>query len=372
VVEREDSLVRGLVGGVATFRWLAWAWMVLILVFGDQFQSHKTRPWVAYAFAGLALVVTTAGTVLLRRRPEVLTTLPVIVPEVAVGFALGIGDQLAYNGVNHSQWLASTWPLAGILMAGIAFGGRGGLTAGVAVGLGRLGGDLLDQNLPNGGVGDPALPAISTVVLYALAGGMAGYLTVKLRDAERRISLAQAREEISRTLHDGVLQTLALVQRRSSDPDVVRLAHDQERELREFLFGSPTAVSGGGEVGARLRHAVARFEDHHGATAKVVLAPDMPTLRPQVADALLGAVTEALTNAGKHGQAQTVTVYAEPVDGSVFCSVKDDGDGFDPASVPEGVGIERSIRGRVTEVGGRVEVDGRPGRGTEVRCWLPI
>lgn len=371
-MEQEDSLVRGLVGGVATFRWLAWGWMVVILLSNTQFDSPQTRPWVAYAFAGLALVVTVAATLLLRRRPQVLTTLPVIVPEVAAGFALGIGDQLAYNGVAHSQWLASTWPLAGILMAGIAFGGWGGLTAGIAVGLGRLAGDLLDRNLSWGGVGDELFPAVSTVVLYALAGGMAGYLTVKLRDAERRISLAQAREEIGRTLHDGVLQTLALVQRRSSDPDVVRLAHEQERELREYLFGSPTTVSGGGEVGARLRHAAARFEDHHGAVANVVLAPDMPTLRPQVADALMGAVTEALTNAGKHGQASTVTVYAEPVDGSIFCSVKDDGAGFDPARVPEGVGIERSIRGRVTEVGGRVEVDGRPGRGTEVRCWLPL
>jgi signal transduction histidine kinase len=65
-------------------------------------------------------------------------------------------------------------------------------------------------------------------------------------------------------------------------------------------------------------------------------------------------------------------VYAEPADeGGVFCSVKDDGTGFDTASTTEGVGLARSVRSRVEEVGGRVEVDGNAGRGTEVRLWVP-
>jgi signal transduction histidine kinase len=90
-----------------------------------------------------------------------------------------------------------------------------------------------------------------------------------------------------------------------------------------------------------------------------------------VADALVGAVSEALTNAGKHGGAKTVTVFAEPTDGTLFCSIKDDGSGFDTSATNDGVGISRSIRGRIVEVGGRVEIDGHPGRGAEVRCWVP-
>jgi signal transduction histidine kinase len=201
---------------------------------------------------------------------------------------------------------------------------------------------------------------------------VAGFVTARLRTAERRISLAQAREEVARTLHDGVLQTLAVVQRRTEDPDIVRLAHEQERELREFLFGTPGAVGGGGDLGTRLRAAAARFEDRYGGTARVVLAPDTPTLPPAVVEALTGAVGEALANAGKHGGTGTVTVFAEPLDGELFCSVKDDGAGFDPDATPEGAGLQRSVRGRIAEVGGRVEIDGRPGRGTEVRCWVPI
>jgi signal transduction histidine kinase len=372
VGEREDALVRGLLTGVAGFRWLAWLWMaLLVMVSRPELERAPARPWVAYALTGAALLVTAGTTVILRADPRRLTSLPAIVAEVAVGVGLGVGDQVAYNGVDHAQSLGSAWPLAGILTAGVAFAGRGGLVAGVAVGLGHLAGDQFDPAF-RWSYRPDVVPALSTVVLYALAGGMAGFVMVKLRDAERRISLAQAREEVARTLHDGVLQTLALVQRRSRDPDMTRLAHEQERELREFLFGAPTTVSGGGQVGSRLRAAAARFEDHYGAQARVVLAPDLPVLGPEVADALVGAVTEALTNAGKHGAARTVTIFAEPTGETLFCSIKDDGSGFDPATTPERVGLPRSIRARIGEVGGRIEVDGGPGRGAEIRCWVPL
>ena len=370
LAEREDSLVRGLLSGVAVFRWLAWAWLVMVLVVSrPELNQPGNRPWVAWLLAGAALAVTAGSTVLLRQDIWRLTSLPVIAVEVGVGFALAAGDQVAYHGHAHPQMLASVWPLAGIITAGIAYAGRGGLIAGAVVGLGHLLGRTLNptwawdrQHL---------VSPLSSVVLYALAGATAGLVTVKLREAERRISRAQAREEIARTLHDGVLQTLAVVRRRSTDADLVRLAHEQERELREYLFGSATTISGGGEVGARLRSAAALFEDRYGGSARVVLAPDLPAVTPDVADALVGAVGEALTNAGKHGAATTVTVFAEPADDSLFCSVKDDGAGFDTAAVAEGVGLSRSIRGRVVEVGGRVELDGNPGRGAEVRLWVP-
>jgi signal transduction histidine kinase len=373
VVGSEDSLVRGLLTGVGAFRWLAWAWMVVILVLGrPELDAPEARPWVAYMLAMLALAATATTTVLLRRDVALLASVPVIAGEVAVGFVLGVGDSLAYNGVEHPQWLASSWPLAGILTAGAVLGVRGGLGAGLVVGWGRLCGAFIDPNFRVGHRAD-VISALSTVILYAIAGGIAGYVTGKLREADRRLSLAQAREEIARTLHDGVLQTLAIVQRRARDPDLARLAHQQERELREYLFGLPDTVGGGGELGARLRAAAARFETHYEARATVALAPDVPSLSDDVTDALVGAVSEALTNAGKHGGASTVTVFAEPGDDDqLFCSVKDDGDGFDPDVLRPGVGLTRSIRGRISEVGGRVEVDGHPGRGAEVRCWVPV
>jgi hypothetical protein len=92
------------------------------------------------------------------------------------------------------------------------------------------------------------------------------------------------------------------------------MAREQERDLREFLFDAGPAADRGGaaDVGPRLRAAAARFEDAYGGRVDVVLAPDLPHLDGARADALAGAVGEALNNAGKHGRATRVTVYAEP------------------------------------------------------------
>src|SRR6185436_19747251 len=101
----------------------------------------------------------------------------------------------------------------------------------------------------------------STTLLYALAGGVAGYMASLLRTAESEVAAARARENVARTLHDGVLQTLAIIERRSDDADLARMAREQERDLREFLFGAgPSADQGGArDVGPRLRAAAARF-----------------------------------------------------------------------------------------------------------------
>lgn len=369
VDDREDALVRGLLTGIAVFRWLAWAWAVVVLILSrSELSEPEARPALALVLVGAALLVTVVDTALLGTDPARLLSTPVVAAEVAVGVALAAGDELAYNGVAHAQTLSSVWPLAGVMTAGIALRWRGGVAAGALIGLGTAAGEILG---PDRWTDADTVSAVSSVVLYALAGLVAGFVTTRLREAERRISLAQAREEVARTLHDGVLQTLAVVQRRTADPDIVRLARDQERELREFLYGTRAAVGGGGDLGTRLRTAAARFEDRYGGTARVVLAPDTPPLPERTVEALAGAVGEALANAGKHGGATTVTVFAEPLDGELFCSVKDDGSGFDAAATDEGTGLRRSVRGRIAEVGGRVEVDGRPGRGVEVRCWVP-
>jgi len=362
----------GLLRGLAAFRWAAWVWVATVTVVG---RDDLQRPWLAWLLLLAALAVTVRWTFLLRRKPADMLTPATIGVELAVGIALVVCDGWAYapdHAFATSQSLGVAWPLAGVLTAGIAWGSAAGAIAGAALGFARLGGTLANGVDLSSVTGNRITSIVSTGVVYALAGAIAGYVAMLLRRAERQISAARAREELGRTLHDGVLQTLAVVERRTDDPTLAGLAREQERELREYLFGDPAAtIGGGGDLGSTLRRAAGRFEDAYGGRVQVLIADDVPSLTDSERDAVAGSVGEALTNAGKHGEASQVTVFLEPDGRGLFCSVKDDGVGFDPETTQEGIGVTQSIRGRIDEIGGRVEIRSHPGNGTEVCLWIP-
>jgi signal transduction histidine kinase len=166
-----------------------------------------------------------------------------------------------------------------------------------------------------------------------------------------------------------VLQTLAVIQRRSDDTELAALARDQDRDLRDFLAGASTTHP---DFTSSLRAAAALHERRHGSRVEVVIADDLVEPAAPTTAALAGAVGEALANVGKHAQAERVVVYAEPSDDDgVFVSVKDDGIGFDVQSTERRIGLRDSIGARVESIGGRVEISSKPGRGTEVRLWAP-
>jgi signal transduction histidine kinase len=366
---------RGMLRGVAAFRWGTWVWMAIVVLLRRDELGH---PLVAWLLVGAALGWTIAATVLVERNPDALSTFPAIACELTIGMALGLGGGFAYEDAtsigqafSSTRTLGFAWPIAGIISAGVVYGAGAGAVAGALVAIPRFFAPIANGWAFDTFEGSNWFSLASTTLLYALAGSVAGYMTAALQRAQDEVAAAHARERVARTLHDGVLQTLAVIERRADDPQLAQLAREQERELREFLFGGDTKDPA--DVGVRLRAAAGRYEDAFGGRVDVVLAPDLPTLDVQCVDALAGAVGEALMNAGKHGRAQRVTVFAEPADddAGVVCSVHDNGRGFDPASARAGVGLTRSIRGRMEEAGGRVEIESRPGSGTEVRLWLP-
>lgn len=362
---------RSVLQGLTAFRWAAWLWLTTVVLLT---RRDLARPWLAAGLVALALAVTVADTFLLRTDHRALLRPGPVAVELATGASLVLADGWAYapgHVFSTSQSLGSVWPLTGVLAAGLAAGPVVAGLAGVFLGLARAGAAVANAAALD--TGGRVLSLTNTVVFYAVGGAVAGYLARLLRRAEAEISTSRAREEVVRTLHDGVLQTLALVERRAGDPALARLAREQERELREFLFGTAgDRTAGGRDLEAALRAAAARYEESFGGRVQVLVADDVPVLDAGSVAALTGAVGEALVNAGKHGRAGTVTVYVEPdKESAVFCSIKDDGVGFDPAVIPEGVGLSRSIRGRVVEAGGRVEVRAVPGAGAEVMLWLP-
>ena len=94
-------------------------------------------------------------------------------------------------------------------------------------------------------------------------------------------------------------------------------------------------------------------------------------LEPELATVVYRLVQEALTNAVKHAEAETLTVEISERDAEVAVSVRDDGTGFGRERLRDGgfglIGMEE----RVQLVGGRLEIDSTPGTGTAVRAWLP-
>ncbi|WP_346926252.1 PspC domain-containing protein [uncultured Arthrobacter sp.] len=179
---------------------------------------------------------------------------------------------------------------------------------------------------------------------------------------------ATERAEIAAHLHDSVLQTLALIQRRAgNETDVVRLARAQERELRGWLYRDPAKEAG--QLSEGINAAAAEVEDSLGHAVEVVTVGDCAMSERH--EALVQAAREAMLNAARHGGG-AVSVYLEVTDAAAEVFVKDRGPGFEPDSVPaDRLGVRESIVGRMNRHGGTAIINSSPD-GTEVRLRLPM
>ena len=183
---------------------------------------------------------------------------------------------------------------------------------------------------------------------------------------------AEERADIAAHMHDSVLQTLALIQRRAEDPQaVVQLARAQERELRSWLFEGrapgDTAVSSFAEGVRQIQRDV---EALHGVPVEIVTVGDCPL--DEHLSALLMAAREATVNAAKWSGAAVISVFAEAEPDKVSIAVRDRGKGFDPAAVPgDRKGVAESIHGRMSRHGGEATVQSAPGEGTKVTLTMP-
>lgn len=189
--------------------------------------------------------------------------------------------------------------------------------------------------------------------------------------AERRRRIrSEERADMAAHLHDSVLQTLALIQKRSDDVGVVNLARRQERELRSWLFDDASDEQSQG-FRSRLERVMAEVEDLHELPIEVVVVGDRPT--GVEVDPLLKASREAATNAARHAGAPRIDVFAEVRPDRIEVFVRDQGAGFDPDQVGDDrAGIRDSILRRMERHGGTAHVFSRPGHGTEVELMLPL
>jgi signal transduction histidine kinase/phage shock protein PspC (stress-responsive transcriptional regulator) len=291
--------------------------------------------------AGLLLVVRSSGVWL---GDEVMVPLVVVVAGVAV-FAPDSGDGARARLLGGAALVA-----LGLVLVGT----NGGVSSNVRTGTFAT-----------------ALTVLGVAVL------LGPWLTRLARDAaeDRRQQIRlNEREAMAAHLHDSVLQTLALIQRTADDPRrTVSLARQQERDLREWLYGTPDAVSG--NLSAAMRAMVVDVETAYDVTVELVVVGDVELAESNAA--LVAAAREACVNAAKHSGVTTIAVYVEVGVAEVECWVRDRGVGFVPATGstapgdPGRRGIADSIETRMTKVGGQAYIESAPGAGTEVHLIVP-
>ncbi len=185
---------------------------------------------------------------------------------------------------------------------------------------------------------------------------------------------AEERADMAARVHDSVLQTLAMIQRSSDQPQkVLQLARAQERELRSWLFDgeAPGRVADGATtVASGVERLAEEVEALHEVPVDVVTVGDCPLDDPL--RAVLAAAREATVNAAKWSGAPVVALFAEVEPATVSVFVRDRGRGFDLAAVgTDRRGIAQSIQARMQRHGGHAAVRTAPGEGTEVELTMP-
>jgi signal transduction histidine kinase len=278
----------------------------------------------------------------------------------------------------NQSWPTTLWATNAVVSAAILAGPVAGMGMGLAVMAtaaalkGAIAVDLVRS------------PTILIELCVGLAIGMAATTArrahAEMERAARLSAVVAERERLSRHVHDGVMQVLAMVARRGREiggetAQLAEAAGEQERALRRLLSAVDIEAvdiehAADGDLGLLLRrHATDRVSVSVPAAA-VFLDPD-------VAAEVEAATVNALTNVERHaGPAARAYVLLEDLGHQVVVSIRDDGPGIPAgrlaAAVDEGrVGVSKSIQGRMAALGGRAELTAPPGGGTEWEFTVP-
>lgn len=195
------------------------------------------------------------------------------------------------------------------------------------------------------------------------------------------------RTRIAKDLHDRLGSMLSAIKLQFSalESQVATLRKDQEQQYQQVFGMLDEAV---GEVRRisydLLKTSLSRF-GLKGALEDLRATVDTPgklavelnlfgmdeRLEQRVEVATYRIVQECIGNALKHAKASSLAIQLTRSLAMINIMVEDNGTGFDPALVKEGMGMG-NLRQRAAELGGVVRFDSRPGRGTTVNIDIPL
>ncbi len=124
-------------------------------------------------------------------------------------------------------------------------------------------------------------------------------------------------------------------------------------------------------LAAAIEHHVTQFSQRTGIPCQLKINREEFDLPGDLATAVFRIVQEALTNITRHAAASTVSVAIEASDEEIRLTVSDDGCGFD-ATLPKKTFGLLGMRERITLLGGQLDIDSVPGRGTRIMGTLPL
>lgn len=359
---------------LAVFRIVACLYAAVLIASNHQSYLRPAGGWMVLA----VMAAWTAFTVRSYARGGAGPLLAGLDLAVSTGCLLATGlVETAQHLADGRPNLTASWVAAPVLVWGLLGGVRWGTAAALLVGVP----DTLLRWLYGGEFQQTSL---NGVVLLLMGGAVVGYLGRLARYSEERLARAVAldtatreRERLARDLHDSVLQVLALVRRRGAElggeaAELGRLAGEQEAALRALISRPAGEADPGGERDLR------DLLDRYASSSVQVSAPATPVRLPgRTASELAAAVGAALDNVARHcGPDARAWVLVEDDGERVTVSVRDDGPG-----IPEGrmeaaardgrLGLAQSVRGRIRDLGGTVEIFSSPGAGTELELVVP-
>jgi signal transduction histidine kinase len=312
--------------------------------------------------------------------------LPLVLADLGVACATVLATLVVESPANIAEGaptLPTFWASAAVLAAAIKYGAVGGAVAAVVVTAATL---VVAE--------EPSQTTVANNFLVFLAGTVVGYLArlVLYAEAARARAVEQAataaeRERLARSIHDGVLQVLALVQRRGLEAggeaaEIGRLAGEQERALRSLVTGRPS-IDAAAQDGAGLADPAVDLRQLLSQAVAVrpaatLSAPATAVLLPgHTAREVAAAAVAALDNVARHvGETAPSWVLLEDEGSEVVVTVRDEGPGIPPGRLAEAegqgrLGVASSIRGRIDDIGGDVVVTSAPGAGTEIEMRVP-
>ncbi|HEX4225119.1 MAG TPA: DUF5931 domain-containing protein [Pseudonocardiaceae bacterium] len=339
----------------------------------DKQYARPDLGWVAIAVLGAWSVLTCYCFLRENSRWQWLIILDLVVACVIMASSRFVFTPAELASQAPTPLLTTVW-VTSVLAAGAIGGGPiGGVVFGVVLSAFNFGTHgYVDIDLAR-----DAVELISVGFAIGLATRTARRSAARLASALRSEAATAERERLARSIHDSVLQVLARVQRRGAElggeaAELARLAGEQEIALRSLVSAAPPDSTVDGEVDLR---------SHLQILTTPRVAVSVPATRVMLpaatASELSGVVREALANVDKHaGEQAKAWILLEDLGHAVVLSVRDDGPGIpagrlDIAQGEGRMGVAKSIKGRVGELGGSAELITSAGQGTEWELRIP-